>query len=285
MLLFYFFLCSFFTSCQPSESTDKPVILVSIPPYAWLAQEIVGKEARVETIVPEGVDVHTYEPTARSLARYQQADIWFRIGDPFEEKILPVLKEANPDLEVYDLRETVPLLYTEDVCCHGEHNHNHLVDVHTWMSPKLALQQALFMQTILEATYKNGQFAENAFVLQTCLTKLDAKIRALLEHAPSRAFLTSHPSFAYFCEEYGLQQISLERKGKEPLAKGMQASAEAAERAGVAVALIEPQFSPKSAKIVAKSLDIPVQMVDPCSKNYPESVLRLAKILNDPESP
>ncbi|MEL7431958.1 MAG: zinc ABC transporter substrate-binding protein [Chlamydiota bacterium] len=293
---FLLFFCILFTSCQfpsqkPSSQDKKPLVLVSIPPYASFVKKIVGEKVHVKTVVPEGIDAHTYEPTPKSLQDLEKAEIWFQIGDPFEEKVLRSLKQKNPDLEVHDLREQVPLLYDKSPCSHcNHHGHDHhthsledFADVHVWMNPKLALQQSAFIQEVLEARY-NQSFSRGFSALEKAFLDLDDSLRTLLFKPKAAAFVTSHPSFAYFCEEYGLIQISLEIEGKEARAKDVEIALRRARTNHAAVALIEPQFSPKSAIMVAKELDIPVKMVDPYSPKYFKSLLHLANVLHDPHS-
>ena len=108
--LFPLFFLLIITSCgksHPHTQTPppKPTILVSLPPYQKLTERIAGETFQVESIVPQGANPHIYEPTIKQITSLGQGTIWFRIGESFEKKILPVLKGNNPKLIDTDLRE------------------------------------------------------------------------------------------------------------------------------------------------------------------------------------
>ena len=56
-------------------------------------------------MVPAGASSHTYEPTPRQMVVAGQAKLWFRIGEPFENRAVQALTSHHPDLEIVDLRQ------------------------------------------------------------------------------------------------------------------------------------------------------------------------------------
>lgn len=287
-LRFSFFLSIFFCffSCEKNEEAKKPTVIVSIAPYEYFVEKIGGDFLTIRTIAPEGVNSHTYEPTPRSIASLEKADIWFQIGEGFEKKLTKVLKEKNPKLLIVNLQENLPLIHDAHSCSHHGHSHencSHSVDIHTWMSPKLALMQCEKIKSVVKNHYEIPHIDSRYESLENELTLLDEDLHALLKNLPSRSFLTSHPSFAYFCEEYQLEQISVEISGKAPLAREVKTLLDQAQEDFVKVAIAQPQFSAKGLNLIAKKLQIPVKMVDPYTKKYPESLTHLAKILKAPK--
>ena len=128
-------------SKPPAPTAAKPLVLVSIAPYQFLVERIVGETFDVQTIVPQGANPHTFEPSAKQVTGLTKGEAYFRIGEPFEEKIIPILIEKNQDLWVSDLRDGIDLLHEEHSelsCTHCAMEH---LDRHIWMSPKLAALQ------------------------------------------------------------------------------------------------------------------------------------------------
>ena len=272
-----------FTSCTKEEiKKGKPLVLVSIAPYKYFIEKIAGSQFEIMSIVPEGVNSHTYEPSPKDIAHMGRAIIWFRIGDPFEKKLAKKLLEHNPHLDIQDLNATVKLLsYSEDTV--GSHHHG--LDLHTWLSPDYAAKQS---EAIAETCARHfsehsSVYRKNFHALLEEFSNLDLEIQSILFHLKSRAFLTSHPSFGYFCNKYNLKQISVEIEGKDPRPKDLENILSLARENHVRVMLMQPQFSSKGALLVAKKLDIPAKIVDPYSYEYPKTLLRIAHLVKEPK--
>ena len=72
------------SSCgdKKPEKEPKPLVWVSIAPYQQLAQRIAGPTIEVQTIVPQGANPHSFEPTSKQAAEMRLGRVWFRIGEP-----------------------------------------------------------------------------------------------------------------------------------------------------------------------------------------------------------
>lgn len=278
------FFLFFSVSCgKPPASTTapKPLVLVSIAPYHFLAAQIGGDAVEVQSVVPPNTNPHIFEPTSRQATRIAEGVIWFQIGEPFEEKLIPFLKERNPHLVLCDLREKVDMIAETNGSCH-HCSKNHL-DRHIWLSPKWALVQAKEIERTLSAQWpqQKEKFEKNLHQLQSDLLKLDLDIASRLAPLQNRTFLVSHPAFGYFCKEYGLEQISVEYEGKDPRPRHLETISERAKTSGLKVALILPQYNNKGTLLIAKTLDLQTHMIDPYSNNYLQMLKNLTEILAD----
>src|SRR5690242_2947016 len=88
VLLFFIFLAQ----CQSPPPQKGKSVLASIPPYAFFIEKIAGSTVSVKILVPPGADPHIHEPLPSQVVDAGNSSLWIRIGDPFEQKILPVLK-------------------------------------------------------------------------------------------------------------------------------------------------------------------------------------------------
>ncbi|HSX38233.1 MAG TPA: zinc ABC transporter substrate-binding protein [Chlamydiales bacterium] len=264
---------------EPRER--KPLVLVSVAPYRFLIEKIGEEAIDVETIIPSHSNPHAFEPTSKQVLAISRGQIWFRIGEPFEEKLLPMLRKNNPELAIYDLREGIELqsLSVESDCDSVDH-----LDRHIWLSPKLAAIQA---QTIAAALQR--RFPENRDLFQKNLDRflmeieqLDAEVRSLLEPVQERKFIVSHPAFGYFCREYHLEQLSIEQEGKDPRPRYLEEVLKQAQNAHVALALALPQHNNKGAQLIASKMNVPIRVVDPYSPQFFDTVRHLACLLANP---
>ncbi len=267
----------------PKHPPQKPLLLVSIAPYRFFAEQIAGDEFDVQSIVPPDVNPHSYEPTGHQVAQMGNAAMWLRIGEPFEPKILPILRQHTPDLVVCDLREGIDLI--EETHCMGCKgcSMDHL-DRHVWLSPKLAIKQAQLIEKTLSHRFpeKSPLFQKNLQLLSLQLSALDQEIRALLEPVVKRQILVSHPAFGYFCQEYRFEQISIEYEGKDPRPQHLEAVLRQAVAQSLEVALALPQYNNKGAQLIAKKLHVPVRLIDPYSAEYFAMMRQLAHVLAEP---
>lgn len=268
---------------KPAPSGQKPLVLVSIAPYRFIAERIAGPDFRVETVVPAASNPHSFEPTAAQVTAMGQSQIWFKIGEPFEKKIVPILQAKNPELSVSDLRDGIDLIedFHELSCKHCSMDH---FDRHIWLSPKLAKQQAELIEKVLSEKYPERKdfFHENCLALCKDLSALDEEIREILKGVETRTLLVSHPAFAYFCKDFDLTQLSVEYEGKDPRPKHLEEILKRAIAESAEVALALPQYNNKGAQLIAEKLHKPVRFIDPYSADYFETMRKLAKLIADP---
>lgn len=280
-----FILCLILASCgkvTPNHG-GKPLILVSIAPYRFLAEQIAGEGFAVETVVPTAANPHSFEPTASQVSGMAKGVVWFRIGEPFEGRVVPILKERNGELVVKDLRDGIELIEERHAlgCQHCCMDH---LDRHIWLSPKLAAQQAALIEATLSERFpeKRELFRENLAALSAKLVELDGEIQEILKGVEKRMILVSHPAFGYFCKEYDFEQLSVEYEGKDPRPKHLEEILNRAVSQSMEVALALPQYNNKGAQLIAEKLHVPVHLIDPYSADYFETMRKLAHLIADP---
>lgn len=286
IILSFFFILAFGCSKREITAEKKPLLLVSIAPYRFLVEEIAGKTFEVQTVVPSAANPHSFEPTANQVTEMSRGLVWFRIGEPFEGKILPILQRKNPALLVQDLREGIALIEEGHSlgCTHCAMDH---LDRHIWLSPKLAAEQAALITKSLVARFPEHKeaFEQNLHLLGERLTALDTEIQQILEPVANRTILVSHPAFGYFCQEYDLKQVSVEYEGKDPRPKHLEEILKRAVSESMEVALALPQYNNKGAQLIAEKLHVPVHLIDPYSADYFETMRKLAQLIADPHAP
>ncbi len=88
-------------------SPKKTDIIVSIPPQAYVIEQIGNGYVDVHTLINPGQSPHTYEPTPRQMAEIAKAALYFTIGFPFEQKLVSKIKDSNSKLELVDMGQGI----------------------------------------------------------------------------------------------------------------------------------------------------------------------------------
>lgn len=268
------------TGCfAPSTKSSKPIVLVTIPTYAYFVQQIAGDTVSTEVFVPPGANPHTYEPTPRQVEKFTMAKIWLRFGDPIEEKILPFLKEKN--VKIVDLTDGVPLLEGSSHACEGHTHTEEGKDLHVWLNPRLAAIQVKTIADQLKMTWpENRDLYEQKYqLLISKLKDLDQEIEKQLEPFKGSYLLVSHPALGYYCARYGLNQLSIECEGKDPRPQQVATIVSEAKENKVQVIFTEPQYNNKGAILIAEKLNLPIYQIDPYASDYLNSMREITRAI------
>jgi len=257
-------------------ATVKPIALVSVAPHKAFVEKIAGDTVDVRVIVPPGASPHTFEPTPKQMIEAAKAKLWFRVGESFEKKLSEVFRTYSPAMIMVNMREGVNMIcYNHPACCCSVD----FEDAHIWLSPKEAKIQARHIAEVLKKMFPQNEalYQENTLKFIEELDRLDTEIAQLLKDSPSRLIVVSHPAYAYFARDYGLEQLSIEIEGKDPTPHQLTELIKRARQANVKKIFIQPQYSNKGANLIAKLLEAEVVTLDPYSEDYFGEMLRTAK--------
>lgn len=286
MKLIYYFLFSLILSLTatslPAEDSDKRshYVLVTVAPHRFFVQKIAGDSVTVGLMVPAGASAHTFEPTPKETIKAANADIWFRIGESFEDKAIHALKSHNSRLDVVDLRDGLDLISDPThVCIH----HKGCMDLHFWLSPKMAKTQAETMTAALSRMYPEhqGLYNENLNSFEKELDEMDLAVKNLLKDLKNRTIMVSHPAYGYLARDYNLSQFSIEFEGKDPTPKLLTKILNEAREKNIKIIFTQPQYNNKGAHLIAKEIGAKTVSLDPYSENYFESLLNITKHFAD----
>jgi zinc transport system substrate-binding protein len=286
----FLFLASFQCSRQ-SVALDAIPVFVSIAPQKYFIDKIGGSFVRTSVMVAPGASPHSYEPRPSQMTALSKAKAYFSMGLEFEKVWLPRFCRLNTGLTVISMDSGVPKksidLKEENSKASGqeagEHNHHEGMDPHIWLSPKLVKMQA---KTICEALCRLDPRHDSAYIahwkaFETEITTIQDSIRTILNGRNSvvsrKPFMVFHPSWGYFADEFGLRQIAIEIEGKEPSAKQLQTIIETAKSNNVHTIFVQPQFSQRSAQIIARQLGVSIEIADDLSIDWGNNLIHFAK--------
>jgi len=273
----------------PAAAEEPLSVFVSIPPQKCFVERVAGDAARVRVLLPPGQSPATYEPTPKQMVALAGADVYFRIGVPFENSVADKVSSVLKGLKIVDLRQGVELRAMSEPHHHhhqgagGQHEDHGCAghgetDPHTWMSPRLAQVQT---RTICETLCRldpagSERYQGNTAAFVAELDALDKELSARLAPLRGREFFVFHPAYGYFAEAYGLRQVAVEAGGKAPTAKQLGQLIRRARLVGVKLIFVQPQFDQRNAETVARAIGGAVVVLDPLAENYVDNLRRMA---------
>jgi zinc transport system substrate-binding protein len=111
------------------------------------------------------------------------------------------------------------------------------------------------LEALLEIDPDNSlTYKSNHDAFATEIEELDKDLKKIFSDKKGLKFMVYHPSWGYFARAYGLEQVPVEVEGKEPKPEQLKALIEKAIKDGIKVIFVQPQFSIKSAEVIAKAI-------------------------------
>ena len=289
LLLTFLVPCCSAPEIDEAAELSRPGIFVSIPPQKFLAERIAGDLVSVDVLLPPGQSPATYEPTPRQMNRLSDAALLFRVGVPFEDRLMRKITDTMPELVVVDTREGIELRRMESGhdhghAYHGDHTHQPgAPDPHSWLDPRLAMVQARTMHDALVQLLPGNAAAlrDGLERLTADLQETDRRVAQALEPLHGRSIYVFHPAYGYLTDAYGLTQVAVELEGKEPSAKQLADLISRARGDRVKAIFYQPQFSRGSAETLAREIGGVAVELDPLAENYLQNLERMAAAIKD----
>jgi zinc transport system substrate-binding protein len=235
------------------------------------------------------------------MAAIAKTHIYFSIGVPFENVWLNKIASSNPNMMVvqtdHGIRKT-PMAdhhHHRGKAAHQETDQHHenengqdedrrnlgILDPHIWLSPPLAMIQA---RTILVALQKvdpdhRSDYEANCKAFISEISKLDAELKNIFSGKHGLQFMVFHPAWGYFADTYGLKQVPVEIEGKNPKPAQLKELIEYANQNDISVIFVQPQFSAKSAEVIAGGIGGQVVFADPLAEDWSINLRKVARAI------
>lgn len=230
---------------------------VSITPFADFVKKVGGSKVDVTVLIPPGVDPHDFEPSFQHLRSIADADIYFRVGEVFhlENSWLQNIKLNNEQLQIEDCSKGIEII-----------NNN----PHYWLGLDEVKTAAnnIFVELVRLQPDSKEYFKKN---LDSFIYKIDSANGVLqneFEKIKNKKLLVYHPAWNYFVKNFGIEEISIERNGKEPKAADLRNVIDYAKAEKIKAIFVEPQFESTSAKAIADEVGAVVETINPLPKDF-----------------
>ena len=226
LLLALFMLVSALAGCgkqNDTNQTDKLSIVTTIfPEYDWV-REILGDKAdnaEITMLLDNGVDLHSYQPTADDIVKISDCDLFIYVGGESDEWVEDALRNAaNGNMKVINLLEVLGDSVKTEEIVEGmqeaehehedaeEHEHEEEADEHVWLSLKNAKMLVRVISKALQELDPDSKdiYAANADAYVKKLSALDAEYQAAVDAASNKTILFGDRfPFRYLVDDYGL---------------------------------------------------------------------------------
>ena len=218
LLLAIFMLVGALAGCgkqNDTNQTDKLSIVTTIfPEYDWV-REILGDKAdnaEITMLLDNGVDLHSYQPTADDIVKISDCDLFIYVGGESDEWVEDALRNAaNGNMKVINLLEVLgDSVKTEEIVegmQEAEHEHEEEADEHVWLSLKNAKMLVRVISKALQELDPDSKdiYAANADAYVKKLSALDAEYQAAVDAASNKTILFGDRfPFRYLVDDYGL---------------------------------------------------------------------------------
>jgi len=274
-LLLCLFLCPL-----PSVAGNVQAV-VSVPPLAWLIDEIGGDTVDVEILVPEGHVPESSQPAPRSMVRLRTAQIIILVGHPsftFETRFV------KPQLSGEQVSASINL-YELAVSAYSPAEIN-AVDPHLWTSPhtiRAAIRRVAEQLSRLDPRYA-GVYAERADRLSGRVDALADRFQAMADQRPSKQFVVYHPAWGSLARDFGLQQLAIEHEGKSPGPARLARLLDDIAKMENSVIITSPGHAQRDAAVIARQHNVRIEVVDPLMRDWLGMMQHIMTVLADRES-
>ena len=224
---------------QQKEGRVPLKVVTTVSPITSIVENIGGVRIRLEGIVPEGANSHTFEP-APSVARVlSEADLFVANGLFLEQPSLDMARaNKKPGAVILELGDKA-IAREEWAFDFSFPESDGRPNPHLWTDPPLALRYAELVRDELASLDPSNAdyYFENYDKLKARIEDLDERIAAAVQTIPpeNRKLLTYHDSFPHFGPRYGMEIIGAVQPSDftEPSAREMAELIEQVRETGV----------------------------------------------------
>jgi ABC-type Zn uptake system ZnuABC Zn-binding protein ZnuA len=199
-------------ACQPPPAATPASAVRILAAETFLqdiSQHVAGSRAVVESLLPLGLDPHSFEPTPRDVARLANSTVVIVNGSGFEVWLEKTLANAGGQRLVIEASAGL----TSRTQQPGEQPLDEPggLDPHFWLDPLSVIQYVENIRDGLIQVDPGGksEYEANTQAYTAQLRELDQWIRSQIDQIPPerRLLVTNHESFGYYADRYGLKII------------------------------------------------------------------------------
>jgi ABC-type Zn uptake system ZnuABC Zn-binding protein ZnuA len=235
-------------SATAPNDTYRVITTTSV--FADLAKMALGDAAYIESIVPTGIDVHTFQPSPSDVEKIQSADLIIANGLGLDGWIGSLIEASGKgDVDTLLLGEGLDQesgwVYLSNAETSGA------LDPHVWLDPKGAI---LYVQHIADRVSRDApdlaqriaaSSADGVNSIAAVDQDLAAEFAAI--DPARRKIVTMHDAFGYFARAYDIEivGVAVAAPGQDPSAQEIRALIDAIREAGVTALFSEVQLPSK----------------------------------------
>ena len=262
-----------FCSCakKVNNVSKKPIIAVSIVPQQTFVEAVCGDKVQVLTLIPPGSSPESYEPTPKQMEDFQNSALYFSIGVPAEQGILP----KASGVKVVSLEKEVRAVYEDITFEDGDR------DPHIWLSPKrvIVMIEAIKKEMIKLDKANEEFYINNAENYIKKLKSLDENIKNTLKEVKNKKIIVFHPAYEYFAKDYDIKMYALQQHGKEVTPQHLQQIIDIAKREKIKAVFYQQESDSSQCEAFAEEIGGKTVMLYPLAANYIENLQQMSSLI------
>ncbi|MDF1875267.1 zinc ABC transporter substrate-binding protein, partial [Sulfurimonas sp. SAG-AH-194-I05] len=199
---------------KQADNGEAPKKIIALSTFALydIAKHITRDTFELVSIIPAGVDIHSYEPTPQMMAKLEKSDLAVYSGGGLEPWIesFTFKGRAIGIANYIKLRKLAP----NEFDTHGHHDsqcaHN-TIDPHYWLDIDNMKRAAdlLTYEFIGLAPKHKQMFLENREKYITMLNRIDTMYKEKLSSCRVDTIVVNHNAFTYLSNKYNFKVESL----------------------------------------------------------------------------
>jgi zinc/manganese transport system substrate-binding protein len=210
-----FFIALLIAACQPTAPVGqdaKKTIVVTYSILGALVKDLVGDQANVVVLIPNGQDPHEWDPSAKDIETLMNADLIVQNGLGLEgglEKTLSQAAAAGVKSFVATDHITVRKVgQGEGIPNTGADQTVGAPDPHIWTDPLTMKQVTATLADQIQSDLGLDVSAQ-AQDQEARLDSLNTELTTMVDTLPAaeRKLVTGHESLGYFAQRYGFKLI------------------------------------------------------------------------------
>ena len=189
------------------EDDNRPLIATTVSPITSIAASIAGDRARIEGIVPEGTNSHTFEPSPQVAKLLSDADLILVNGLKLEDPTIDLAQSnKKADTQIVEIG-TLVLPESDYIYDFSFPIEEGKPNPHLWTDPGYAIKYAGVIRDQLSVLDPENAsyYADNFTAFEKQATELATAVATDQKSVPAGnlKLLTYHDAYAYFAKEYG----------------------------------------------------------------------------------
>jgi zinc/manganese transport system substrate-binding protein len=203
------------SACQPNAGvgdSNKKSIVVTYSILGSIVKDLVGNSATVTVSIPNGLDVHEWEPSAKDIEAINKADLVVQNGLGLEggmEKTLEAARSAG--VKFFTASDYITVRHVgpgEGIPSGDPDQAVGAEDPHLWTDP-VAMKSVVSALAVQLKADLGIDVDTRALDLETRLDDLNEEISNEVSTLPQdkRKLVTGHESMGYFAQRYGFKLV------------------------------------------------------------------------------
>ena len=242
--------CGGAPNASATAPNDTYRVITTTSVFADLAKMALGDAAYIESIVPAGIDVHTFQPSPSDVEKIQSADLIIANGLGLDGWIGSLIEASGKgDVDTLLLGEGLDQesgwVYLSNAETSGA------LDPHIWLDPKGGI---LYVQRIADRVSRDAPDLATRIAVSSAygvnsIAAVDQDLAAEFAaiELSRRKIVTMHDAFGYFARAYDIEivGVAVAAPGQDPSAQEIRALIDAIRAAGVTALFSEVQLPSK----------------------------------------